>query len=329
MENALARRLLAHTVHREYIERTELLPTIHRPISPPGATVGISNLFKSILSGGKVDVAARYQILREAVSGTMSNFHMARDRETDQIVGLKILDRKKTEALEARFKGLDKPTEGEIAASLNHPRIVNTFSHGITTNDEQFLVMEFLDGPGLNSLIIARSTLLDGNRLTLARQAAQALEAVHAAGYIHRDICPRNFVCAPDATSLKLIDFGLTVPAEKEFMLPGNRTGTPNYMAPEVVRRRPTDQRLDIYSYGASMYELFAFELPWQRGTDGRAAMGHGQHAMPPLRKYYPKIHPTLEAAIMKCIEPDPDHRFQSMAQFLQAIKRVKHEDAP
>ena len=108
--------------------------------------------------------------------------------------------------------------------------------------------MEFLDGPGLNSLIIARSKLLDGNRLTLARQAAEALEAVHAAGFIHRDICPRNFVCSPDATSLKLIDFGLTVPAEKEFMLPGNRTGTPNYMAPEVVRRKPTDQRLDIYS---------------------------------------------------------------------------------
>jgi serine/threonine-protein kinase len=290
--------------------------------------VGISQFFKSILEGGKVDVGARYQILREAVSGTMSNFHMARDRETEQIVGLKILDKKKTEALEARFKGLDKPTEGEIAVSLNHPRIVNTFSHGITTNDEQFLVMEFLDGPGLNSLIIARSPLLDGNRLTLARYAAEALEAVHVAGYIHRDICPRNFVCSPDATSLKLIDFGLTVPAEKEFMLPGNRTGTPNYMAPEVVRRRPTDQRLDIYSYGASIYELFAFELPWQRGTDGRAAMGHGQSAMPPLSKYYPKINQTLEAAIMKCVEPEPDNRFQSMTQFLNAIKRVKHEDA-
>jgi serine/threonine-protein kinase len=290
--------------------------------------VGFSQFFKSILDGGKVDVNARYQILREAVSGTMSNFHMARDRETEQIVGLKILDKKKTDALEARFKGLDKPTEGEIAVTLNHPRIVNTFSHGITTNDEQFLVMEFLDGPGLNSLIIARSKLLDGNRLTLARHAAEALEAVHAAGYIHRDICPRNFVCTPDATSLKLIDFGLTVPAEKEFMLPGNRTGTPNYMAPEVVRRKPTDQRLDIYSYGASIYELFSFELPWQRGTDGRAAMGHGQKEMPPLSKYYPKINKTLEAAIMKCVDPSADSRFQNMAQFLNAIKRVKQEDA-
>jgi eukaryotic-like serine/threonine-protein kinase len=290
--------------------------------------VGITQFFRSILDSGKTDIGARYEILREAVSGTMSNFHMARDRENEQIVGLKILDKAKTDALEARFKGLTKPTEGEIASSFKHPRIVNTFSYGITTNDEQFLVMEFLDGPGLNSLIIGRSKLLDGNRLTLARQAAEALEAVHQAGYIHRDICPRNFVCSKDASSLKLIDFGLTVPAEKDFMLPGNRTGTPNYMAPEVVRRKATDQRLDIFAYGVSMYELFAFDLPWQRGSDGRAAMAHGLSAPPPLKKFYPKIHPTLEAAIHKCMQAEADDRFQSITQFLKTISRLTREDA-
>jgi serine/threonine-protein kinase len=290
--------------------------------------VGITRFLRSILDGGKVDIASRYEILREAVSGTMSNFHMARDRATDQIVGLKILDKKKTEFLEARFKGLNKPTEGEIATKIQHPRIVITYSHGITTNDEQFIVMEFLDGPGLNSLIIGRSKLLTGNRLVLLRQAAEALEAVHNAGFIHRDICPRNFVCAKDATSLKLIDFGLTVPAEREYMLPGVRTGTPNYMAPEVVRRKATDRRLDIFALGVSMYELFAFDLPWQRGSDGRAAMAHGQSAPPPLRKFYPKIDPTLEAAIHKCMESEADQRFQTVTQFLKAISRLKHEDA-
>jgi eukaryotic-like serine/threonine-protein kinase len=290
--------------------------------------VGIGQFFKSFLDSGKVDIAARYEILREAVSGTMSNFHMARDRETDKIIGLKILDKHKTDLLEARFKGLKKPKEGEIATSFKHPRIVETYSHGITTNDEQFLVMEFLDGPGLNSLVIGRSKLLDGNRLTLARQAAEALETVHAAGYIHRDICPRNFVCSKNADSLKLIDFGLTLPAEKEFMLPGNRTGTPNYMAPEVVRRKATDQRLDIFAFGVSIYEIFAFELPWQRGDTGQAAMTHGMSAAPPLSKYYPKINPTLEAAIHKCMEAEPDLRFQSVSQFLKAIARLQHEDA-
>ena len=290
--------------------------------------MGIGQFFKSLMDGGKVDVASRYEILREAVSGTMSNFNMARDRETGKIIGLKVLDKAKTDALEARFKGLKKPTEGEIASIFKHPRIVETFYHGMTTNDEQFVVMEFLDGPGLNSLLIGRSKLLDGNRLALARQAAEALEAVHEAGFIHRDICPRNFVCSKDASSLKLIDFGLTLPAEKEFMMPGNRTGTPNYMAPEVVRRKQTDQRLDIFAYGVSMYELFAFDLPWQRGSDGRAAMAHGLSAPPPLSKYYPKINPTLEAAIHKCMESEPENRFPSITQYLKAISRLKHEDA-
>lgn len=282
--------------------------------------------FKSFLEGGKVDVARRYEVLREAVSGTMSDFQMARDRQSGEIVGLKVLDKTKTEQLEARFRGLNKPTEGEIAVRFDHPHIVKTFTHGLTTKNEQYLVMEFLDGPGLNSLIIARSELLDGNRRKLLLQAAEALHAVHQEGFIHRDVCPRNFVCAKDASSLKLIDFGLTVPAEREFMLPGNRTGTPNYMAPEIVRRRPTDQRLDIFAFGASMYEMYAFELPWQRGTDGLAAMSHGAVTPPPLSQYCPGVHPEVEALLMRCIEGDPDKRPPSMEAVVKQLRRLPRE---
>ena len=227
-----------------------------------------------------------------------------------------------------RFRGLDKPSEGEIGSLFNHPRIVTTLGYGITSKGEQFVVMEYLDGPGLNSLIIGRSPLLTGNRLALMTQAAEGLLTVHEAGYIHRDICPRNFVCNKDASTMKLIDFGLTVPARREFQQPGIRTGTPNYMAPEVVRRKPTDQRLDIFSFGVSMYEMFAFELPWLRGSgDGLAAMGHGQSKPVPIEKHYPKIHPTLREVIHNCIQPDPEKRTQSMKLVLQAIRTVKHED--
>jgi len=291
--------------------------------------MGISSFFKSILEGDKVDINKRYEILRDAVSGTMSDFHMARDRETEQIVGLKILDKVKYEQLEMRFRGLDKPSEGEIAIAFDHPRIVTTHGYGLTSKGEQFLIMEFLDGPGLNSLIIGRSELLNGNRLTLMRQAAESLQVVHDAGYIHRDICPRNFVCAADATSLKLIDFGLTVPARPEFMQPGIRTGTPNYMAPEVVRRKQTDHRLDIFAFGVSMYEMFSFELPWQRGSgDGLAAMNNGQSEPTSLKKYYPNIHPTIEQVITKCLVPDPPARMPSMKELLTTISSLKDEEA-
>lgn len=290
--------------------------------------MGISSFFKSILEGGKVDINRRYEKLRDAVSGTMSDFHMARDRETDQIVGLKILDKKKHDQLEMRFRGLEKPSEGEIATLFDHPRIVTTHGYGVTTKGEQFIVMEFLDGPGLNSLIIGRSELLKGNRLTLMQQAAEALQVVHDAGYIHRDICPRNFVCSQDASSLKLIDFGLTVPARAEFMQPGIRTGTPNYMAPEVVRRKQTDHRLDIFSFGVSMYEMFSFELPWQRGSgDGMAAMNHGQSEPTPLSKHCPNLHPTIEKVIAKCLVPQPEQRMQSLKELLTTLSTVKSEE--
>ena len=113
--------------------------------------------------------------MREAISGTMSKFYMARDRRTGEIVGLKILDTKKTAEFQARFKGLKKPSEGEIVQSISHPNVVRVLSYGTTLQGEPFVVMEFIDGPGLNSLVIGRSALLDGRRVKMIRQAAEAL----------------------------------------------------------------------------------------------------------------------------------------------------------
>lgn len=284
--------------------------------------------FANLLSGGRVDVASRFEILREAISGTMSEFYKARDRKTGQVVGVKVLDRAKTEFFESRFKGLKKPTEGEIAQALSHPYIVKTLEHGLTTKGQQYLVMEFLEGPGMNSLIVAKEGQLVGQRLPLVRQAAEAVRALHQAGYIHRDVCPRNFVVAPDLKSLKLIDFGLTVPATEMFMQPGNRTGTANYMAPELVKRQRTDQRLDVFALGVTLYELLTWELPWARGTDGRVAMTHAATPPTDIREYRPKLHPTLAKAIHSCLEREPAKRCASIDTFLQSIKTVDREEA-
>ena len=286
--------------------------------------MGLLDSFKSLLRS-KVNIRNRFELLKEAISGTMSSFYMARDRQSGQIVGLKVLDREKTQFLESRFTGLGKPCEGEMAMRFQHPRIVKTLEHGITTDDEQFLVMEFLEGPGLNSLIIGRSPLLEGRRLTLLRQAAEALAYVHQTGFIHRDICPRNFVVSPDGDSLKLIDFGLTVPATAPFMAPGNRTGTANYMAPEVVRRRKTSPRLDIFSFGVTAYEMCGFALPWPKGQ-GKEAMTHGVEEPTPLAYYRPQIHPRLAEAIMACLASDPAQRPATMNDFLKLIKGLKEE---
>jgi eukaryotic-like serine/threonine-protein kinase len=282
--------------------------------------------FKQLLPGKRLNVSSRFALLQKAIQGTMSSFYMARDLKTNGIVGLKILDPKKTIEFNARFRGLRKPSEGEISAKLKHPNIVETFEYGLTTEDEHYLVMEFLEGATLHSTLVARDSSLEGRRIKFIRQAAEAVAAVHDAGFIHRDICPRNFMLANNGEDVKLIDFGLTVPATKQFMQPGNRTGTPNYMAPELVRRRTTDQRLDVFAFGVTAYEICTFELPWMRGTTGMAAMTHDQ---PPIDicKYCPQINPILAKAIHACIEPSLSLRCPSMEKFLQMIRDIKYED--
>ncbi len=109
---------------------------------------------KAILGAGRMNVSSRFALLREAIQGTMSDFYMARDLKTGKIVGLKILDPKKTAEFEARFRGLKKPTEGEISLSIKHPRIVETFEIGLTTEGAQYLVMEFLEGVTLHSALV-------------------------------------------------------------------------------------------------------------------------------------------------------------------------------
>jgi eukaryotic-like serine/threonine-protein kinase len=284
------------------------------------------DVIKQLFSGRRLNVSSRFALLREAIQGTMSSFYMARDLKTNAIVGLKILDPKKTAEFNARFRGLRKPSEGEISALLKHPNIVETYEYGLTVHDELYLVMEFLEGATLHSTLVAQDSCLDGHRVKFIRQAAEAVAAVHDAGFIHRDICPRNFMLANNGEDIKLIDFGLTVPATKEFMQEGNRTGTPNYMAPELVRRRATDRRLDVFAFGVTAYEICTFELPWMRGTTGMAAMTHDQ---PPtdIRKYRPQIHPVLAKAIHSCIEPSVSSRCPSMEKFLQLIREVKKDD--
>lgn len=284
--------------------------------------------FKDMFKSDKLDVSARFELTREAVTGTMSKFRAARDIKTGKVIGLKLLDAEKTAFFESRFKGLNKPSEGEIAVQIKHPRVVETYEHGLTTTGQQYIIMEFIEGPGLNSLLQNRDEGLVGKRVELVREMAEAIDAVHKAGFIHRDICPRNFICSPDLTSLKLIDFGLAVPATREFKQPGNRTGTPLYMAPEVVRRRHTDERLDLFSLAVTAYRTLTFEMPWGSGdTTGKAALAHDTHPPTPIFEYRPKLNKTLGDAVMKNLSSNPQDRHASAEMFLTAIQKVKREE--
>ena len=123
---------------------------------------------------------------------------------------------------------MKKPTEGEVGMELKHPRLVETLEHGTTTDGSQYIALEFIDGPDFNSLIVARDPVLEGNRLHFIRQVAEAIAAMHAAGFVHRDVSPAEFPLADRAKrELKVIDFGLSLPIQPQFQQPGVRTAIP------------------------------------------------------------------------------------------------------
>ena len=270
----------------------------------------------------KVDIWKRFEALHSSISGTMSSFYKARERTTGNVVGLKVLDPKKCAPIEGRYKGLNKPPEGEIGEQIVGDNIVKTTDWGITTENAAFVVEEFIEGPLLHAIISKREQLPPKQRLDLVRQAFTAVGCVHRAGFVHRDVCPRNFILDPDGR-LVLFDFGLTVPDKPVFLQPGNRIGTPNYMAPEVVRRRQADKRIDLFSLGVTAYEICTLTLPWPRGTTGRTALAHDTILPDDIRNHWPEIPPTLADAIMACIAPDPDKRPASCEEFLNRIAKA------
>jgi len=124
---------------------------------------------------------------------------------------------------------------------------------------------------------------------------------------------------------VKLIDFGLTLPATRAFMAPGNRTGTPLYMSPEIVRRRSTDKRVDIFSFAVTCYHLITFDLPWQiSDTSGRAALHHDTSPPRDILEHRPQMDKNLAQAIMGAMHANPDTRTPDIETFLKQIRNVK-----
>lgn len=280
--------------------------------------------FFSRLFGGKprVDIWRRYAKIRESVSGTMSRFYKVRDTETGEILGLKVIDPEKTAPVENRYRSLKKPSEGEIGSLITGPNIARTLSWGVAATGESYILLEFIEGTLLHARLSTREPLPPAQRLDLVRQGATAIATVHKAGFVHRDICPRNFMLRPDG-KLVLFDFGLSVPDTPAFLQPGNRIGTPSYMAPEVVRRLKIDKRLDIFSFGITAYEICTLELPWPRASGGKAALRHATTPPQDIRELWPDIPPPLATAIMACIAAQPDQRPATMEKFLERIATV------
>ncbi len=281
------------------------------------------NFLKNLFSGQprikRTDITKRFLLQNRVGQGSMSKVWRATDTNTGRIVALKVLDKVKTRKLEERFKGLKKPTEGEIAVQLRHPHIVQTFEYGHTMDREQFLVMEFVEGVSLSYLVDTQNDVMQKDRMRLIIELGEAVNYFHRQNWIHRDICPRNVLVSQNENQIKLIDFGLVVPNTADFRKPGNRTGTANYMAPELVRRQPTDQRIDVYSFAVTCYEMWTRRFPWESGSS-EAVMQRVNQPPEDIRDHAEGIDDEVADIIMRGLATRPDDRWQSMAKVLEAL---------
>lgn len=280
------------------------------------------SLFKPQKKRVRFDITKRFDLVGRVGQGSMSKVWRARDVMSGRQVAVKVLDKDKTERFEARFGGLKKPTEGEIALTLKHPNIVRTLETGWTIDDEQFLVMEFVEGSSLSFLVEMQNEVMKTHCLRFMIELGDALEHFHTQKWIHRDICPRNVLVTEDH-HIKLIDFGLVVPNEPDFRKPGNRTGTASYMAPELIKRQSTDERIDIFSYAVTCYEMCCKKLPWPEGKSLDAVIQHINNPPDDLRQYRPDLDDAIVDTIMKGLERDPRNRWSSVRQMTDRFREA------
>ena len=270
-----------------------------------------------------IDVAKRFELIGRLGQGSMSKVWRARDKRSGRMMCLKILDKVKTAKFEARFAPyLKRPTEGAVLLALRHPNVVQAFEHGWTTENQQYIVMELIEGMGLNFLIENHSKLIEQHRIDVLSQLATAIEYTHKTGYLHRDICPRNVMVTNDRV-VKLIDFGLAVPYTPLFCKPGNRTGTTNYLAPELIKRQTTDHRVDLFALGVTAYEAYTGDLPWERAESLTVLVSHMNNPGRDPREIKPDLHPKVVAFLKKAVQRDPADRFQNPAEFKEALAEL------
>ncbi len=272
--------------------------------------------------GQRVNLDKRFAIVSTTASqGSMSKVYSAVDNQTGRTVCLKVQDAEKTDAALARSS--NRQSEGEIAKQVIHPHVAKTYEYGYSTKGEYFMVQEFVEGHTLTH--VRKSRVLDlPTKLELLAQGAEAIAAVHAAGFIHRDIGPQNLLVTRN-DQVKLIDFGLAVPNIELFRRPGNRTGTLIYMAPELVRREETDERIDIFSFGATAFEFLTNRLPYDVDHSNSMAVMRSRINDEPRK--IASLAPTLPGNLCRIFDQvlakKPTDRWAEMATLPEALREI------
>ncbi|RYE87714.1 MAG: protein kinase, partial [Myxococcales bacterium] len=273
------------------------------------------------LPGGQL-VAGRYELLGLIGSGGMGRVYRAHDRELEEDIALKVLQRDLLGSGLARFI-----QEVKLARRVTHRNVARTFDIG-EHQGERFLTMELVEGEALSDLIVRRGGLGQGEALAIGRQVCAGMAAAHAAGVIHRDLKPDNVLMARDGRAV-ITDFGIArthLPGALggAGMTSGKVLGTPAYMAPEQVESRDDiDARADIYAFGELLYEALTGERAWQGDSPFLVATARLLQPPPDPRARRADLPAPLAELVLRCLARDRDQRFASADDLAQGLDAV------
>ncbi|HEY3235579.1 MAG TPA: serine/threonine-protein kinase, partial [Polyangiaceae bacterium] len=261
----------------------------------------------------------KYALLRELGSGAAGRVYEAENLIVGKRVAIKVLDRElaKLPAIRARFV-----SEARAAARIGHANVVDIYDLGMSANGEPYLVMELLSGETLSEIIRTRGPIPAEYACELMLQMLAGLGAAHQHGIVHRDLKPANIIVThprPDRPLVKVLDFGIAE-GLLEAVSDGGIWGTPQYMAPEQALGQQVDERADVYSAGAILFEMLS-SVPAFNGTNDREILARvllGKR--PGLLEVNPKAPATLAELVESALSTDREHRLKNVAEFARRL---------
>jgi serine/threonine-protein kinase len=261
----------------------------------------------------------RYQLLERLGSGGMSDVFRARDLMLERSVAIKVLHENYSNdaAFQQRFR-----QEARAAANLSHPNIVTVHDFGFD-HGQLFIVMEYIPGKDLKTLLRQRGRFSVEEAIPLMVQACAGIGYAHRAGLVHCDIKPHNMIVTPDSR-LKVTDFGIA--RALSTIMPDERAdvvwGSPQYFSPEQATGEAPSPASDVYSLGVVLYEVLTGALPFTAPTSEELARMHLEAAPIPPSEYVPDLPPALEQIILKVLSKEPAARYRTADQLGRVLLR-------